>query len=215
MFDIDPSQGSQVLKAILTETFGGIVGSDYFSGYHKYMADCGVLVQFCWAHLTRDIRFLAEHTDKSLPIWGKRLLPWIGHLFATWHRAQKMSQAGFACAMDRVRRGFLKTVRRRPSRSEAQTVAERFRGQQADNYFRFLTMPGIEPTNNQTEQAIRHVVVDRHITQGSRGSRGQRWRERVWTVLATCRQQGRRVFEFCCTPINAHLWREPAPSLLP
>jgi hypothetical protein len=61
VFHIDPSRSSDVLKAILTETFGGVVGSDYFSAYHKYMADCGVLVQFCWAHLIRDIRFLAGH----------------------------------------------------------------------------------------------------------------------------------------------------------
>ena len=52
-------------------------------------------------------------------------------------------------------------------------LAERFRGGQADNYFLFLTTPGIEPTNNQTEQAIRHIVIDRHITQGTRGKRGQ------------------------------------------
>ena len=36
------------------------------------MADCGVSVQFCWAHLIRDIRFLAEHLDRSLRIWGDK-----------------------------------------------------------------------------------------------------------------------------------------------
>jgi transposase len=116
--------------------------------------------------------------------------------------------------MHRIQRGFLKVVRHVPSRAEAQTLAERFRGRQADNYFRFLTTPGIEPTNNQTEQAIRHIVIDRHITQGTRGKRGQRWCERVWTMIATCRQQSRRVFEFFCNALNAHFQQEAAPSLL-
>jgi transposase len=214
VFHIDPSRGSDVLKAILTETFGGVVGSDYFSAYHKYLADCGVLVQFCWAHLIRDIRFLAEHPDKSLARWGEKLLLWIRKLFDTWHRAEQRTQAGFARAMDRIRRGFLQAVRRPPARSEAQTLADRFRGEQADNYFLFLTTPGIEPTNNQTEQAIRHIVIDRHITQGTRGKRGQRWCERVWTVIATCRQRSRRVFEFFCDALNAHFRQEAAPSLL-
>jgi transposase len=214
VFHIDPSRGSDVLKAILTETFGGVVGSDYFSAYHKYLADCGVLVQFCWAHLIRDIRFLAEHPDQSLAGWGEKLLLWIRKLFDTWHRAEQMTQAGFAHAMDRIRRGFLQAVRRPPARSEARTLAGRFRGGQADNYFLFLTTPGIEPTNNQTEQAIRHIVIDRHITQGTRGKRGQRWCERVWTVIATCRQQSRRVFEFFCNALNAHFRQEAAPSLL-
>jgi len=214
LFHIDPSRGSQVLKAILTETFGGIVGSDYFSAYRKYMTDCERLVQFCWAHLIREIRFLAEHTAKALAGWGQKLLLWIRKLFATWHRAGQMTQAGFARAMDRIRRAFLQVIRRAPARAEAQTLADRFRGRQADNYFRFLTTPGIEPTNNQTEQAIRHIVIDRHITQGTRGSRGQRWSERVWTMIATCRQQNRRVFEFFCNAVNAHFRQEAAPSLL-
>ena len=214
VFHIDPSRSSDVLKAILTAPFGGVVGSDYFSAYHKYMVDCGVLVQFCWAHLIRDIRFLAEHTDKSLAGWGQKLLPWIRKLFDTWHRAEHRTEAGFARSMDRIRRGFLKAVRRPPWRAEAQTLADRFRGRVADNYFLFLTTPGIEPTNNQTEQAIRHIVIDRHITQGTRGQRGQRWCERVWTMIATCRQQSRRVFEFFCKAINAHFRRESAPSLL-
>jgi transposase len=214
VFHIDPSRSSDVLKAILTETFGGVIGSDYFSAYHKYLSDCGVLIQFCWAHLIRDIRFLAEHTDKALALWGHKLLGWVRKLFETWHRATQMTAAGFARAMDRIRRGFLKAVRRPPWRSEAQTLADRFHGRAADNYFLFLTMPGIEPTNNQTEQAIRHIVIDRHITQGTRSQRGQQWCQRVWTILATCRQQKRRVFEFFCHALNAHFGQEPAPSLL-
>jgi len=156
VFHIDPSRSSNVLKAILTETFGGILGSDYFNASHKHMADCGVLIQFCWAPLIRDIRFLAGHIDKSLGIWGNKLLPWVQQ----------------------------------------------------------LTTPGIEPTNNQTEQAIRHIVIDRHITQGTRGNRGQQWCQRVWTILATCRQQKRRVFEFFCQALNAHFQHKAAPSLL-
>jgi transposase len=159
VFHIDPSRSSEVLKAILTETFGGVVGSDYFSAYHKYLSDCGVLVQFCWAHLIRDIRFLAEQTDRSLQLWGRKLLLWIRKLFDTWHRAGRLTEAGFARSMDRIRRGFLQAVRRPPGRAEARTLANRFRGPAADNYFLFLTTPGIEPTNNQTEQAIRHIVI--------------------------------------------------------
>jgi transposase len=215
VFHIDPSRGSDVLKAVLTETFGGVLGSDYFSAYHKYLSDCGVLIQFCWAHLIRDIRFLAEHPDKSLQIWGHKLLRWVRQLFETWHRAAQMTAAGFVRSMDRIRREFLKAVRRPPWRAEARILADRFRGREADSYFHFLTTPGIEPTNNQTEQAIRHIVIDRHITQGTRGKRGQQWCQRVWTVLATCRQQKRRVFEFFCNALNACFRQEAAPSLLP
>jgi len=33
-------------------------------------------------------------------------------------------------------------------------------------------------------------------------------------MVATCRQQNRRVFQFFCNAINAHFRKETAPSLL-
>lgn len=214
LFHIDPSRGSQVLKDVLGETFGGVIGCDYFSAYHKYMKDAGVAMQFCMAHLIREIRFLAEHANKSLARWGDKLMLWIRKLFKTLHRRDEMTAAGFERSMGRIRKDFLKAVRRPPGVSEARTLAERFRGAKAEHYFRFLTDPRIEPTNNLTEQAIRHVVIDRRITQGTRGNAGMRWCERAWTMLATCVQQGHRVFPFLHEALLAHFAGQTAPSLL-
>jgi len=214
LFKIDRSRGSAVLKATLGETFGGVLGCDYFSAYRKYMAASGATVQFCLAHLIREVRFLAEHTDRVLARWGHKLLERLRRLFATLHRAARMTRDGFARAMERIRREFLRHVRRPPDRREARTLARRF-GTHGDSYFTFLTTPGVEPTNNLTEQAIRFVVIDRRITQGTRGDRGQRWSERIWTVLATCAQQGQSAYQFLVESITAHWSNHPPPSLLP
>jgi transposase len=84
-----------------------------------------------------------------------------------------------------------------------------------ESYFRFITTPGVEPTNNLAEQAIRFVVIDRRITQGTRGERGDRWCERIWTVMATCHQQGRSVFAYLEAAVTAWFAGDEAPSLLP
>jgi transposase len=65
------------------------------------------------------------------------------------------------------------------------------------------------------EPAIRFVVIDRKITQGTRGERGDRWCERIWTVMATCSQQGRSVFEYLEAVVTAWFAGEEGPSLLP
>jgi transposase len=215
VFHIDPSRGSEVLRAVLGETFGGVIGCDYFSAYRKYMADSGATVQFCMAHLIRDVRFLAEQTNKSVARWGEKLLDWLRKLFHTLHRKDQWTPEMFARRMEAVRRGFLRQMRHPPSWSEAWTLAARFRGREAKHYFTFLTQPGVEPTNNLTEQAIRHVVIDRRVTQGTRGDDGMRWCERAWSVLATCAQQGRRAFQFLHAALLAHFTAQPAPSLLP
>jgi len=214
LFKIDPSRSSAVLRAVLGEAFGGVLGCDYFSAYRKYMADAGAIVQFCLAHLIREVRFLAEHTDTVLARWGTKLLDQLRKLFHTLHRRAKLTAAAFTRAMDRIRREFLRVVRRPPDRREARTLAVRFR-RHGRSYFTFLTTPGVQPTNNLTEQAIRHVVIDRKITQGTRGLIGQRWCERIWTLLATCAQQGRSAFHFLVETVTAHFHQHPPPSLLP
>jgi transposase len=213
-YRIDRSRGSEVLRAVLGETFGGVLGCDCFSAYRKYMADAGATVQFCLAHLIREVRFLAENADKALRNWAHKLLSHLRKLFGTLHQRAKLSDERFAGVMDGIRRAFLRQVCRPPDRAEAHTLAERFR-QHGDSYFTFLTQPGVAPTNNLTEQAIRHVVIDRKVTQGTRGAAGQRWCERVWTLLATCAQQARSAFRFLVDSLTAHFHRQPAPSLLP
>ena len=215
VFHIDPSRGSQVLHAVLGETFGGIIGCDYFSAYRAYMKDSDAVVQFCMAHLIREIRFLAEHGNRWVAAWATKLLGWLQKLFQTLHRCDRLTEAGFARAMDRIRRGFLKIARRPPSYADAQPLAKRFRNKKmAEAYFTFLTAPNVEPTNNRTERALRPVVIDRRITQGTRGPRGRQWCERAWTVLATCRNQGRSAFEFFHQAVRAHFTQQPPPSLL-
>src|SRR5262249_32423595 len=83
------------------------------------------------------------------------------------------------------------------------------------SYFRFITEPGIGPTNNLAEPAIRFVVIDRRITQGTRGERGDRWCERIWTGMATCSQQGRSVCADREAAVTAWCAGEEVPSLRP
>jgi transposase len=97
---------------------------------------------------------------------------------------------------------------------EGQTLRDRL-AKHGEGYFRFLTTPGLEPTNNLAEQAIRFVVLDRVLTQGTRSAKGNRWCERIWTVIATCAQQGRSVFEYLHKAVVAHFHGTAVPPLLP
>ena len=76
-----------------------------------------------------------------------------------------------------------------PAESKTRNLAARF-ADYGESYLKFLTTPGLEPTNNLAEQAIRFVVIDRKVTQGSKSEKGQRWRERIWTLTATYQQRG-------------------------
>lgn len=215
LFKISPSRGSDVLVEVLGKEFDGLLGCDYFSAYRKYMRTCGVLVQFCLAHLIRDIKFLTTHPDARNKSYGNRVLEAIRALFALIHRRDQMDATRFALDLeDAGNELWGAAVWRVPNTKEAQNLANRF-DKHGDSYIRFITTPGIEPTNNLAEQAIRFVVIDRHITQGTRGETGQRWSERIWTVIATCTQQGRSVFSFLYETIAAYFQGATPPELMP
>ena len=214
LFQIDASRGSGVLEAMLGRDFAGIICADYWGAYRKYSRLFDVRVQYCMAHLIREIRFLAEHIIKKLSRWGHHLLEWLKKLFKTLHRHDKLTAKGFRHSMEQIKKGFLSRMRRPPNHPLAKKLARRFRGKAAEDYFRFLTESGVEPTNNTTERRIRPVVIDRRITQGTRGQAGMRWCERIWTILATCKKQNRNVFEFIHHTLLAHWNSTCYPDLL-
>jgi transposase len=214
MFHIDASRGSGVLETVLGQDFAGVICADYWGAYRKYARLFDVRMQYCLAHLIRDVRFLAEHTTQQLACWGKELLDWLKKLFCTLHRSDKLTAKGFARNMKHIKQGFLKRMRRPPNHPLAGKLAKRFKGKAADDYFRFLADPEVEPTNNGTERQIRHTVIDRRITQGTRGQAGMRLCERIWTTIATCKKQNRNVFDFIHQSIVAHWTHQCYPELL-
>jgi transposase len=216
LFRIDPSRGSDVLVAVLGQEFDGLLGCDYFSAYRKYMKTCGVAVQFCLAHLIRDVKFLVEHSLAANRRYGTLLLNHLRALFGIIHRRELYaSETSFRRALTAVRNRLVDdALTKLPDTAQAGNLADRF-AEHMDSYFRFITSPQIEPTNNLAEQAIRFVAIHRRLTQGTRGPRGQRWCERIWTVVTSCAQQGRSVFHFLYEAVEAFFHGRPAPSLLP
>jgi transposase len=214
LFKIDPSRGSNVLEKTLGKDFSGIVCADYWGAYRKYARLFDVPVQYCMAHLIREVRFLAEHKIKKLSRWGHNLLGWLRKLFRTLHRRDELTAKGFIRSMYKIKAGFLSRMRRPPNHPLAKKLARRFRGKASESYFRFLTEPEVEPTNNATERQIRPVVIDRRITQGTRGDAGMRWCERIWTTLATCKKQERNVFDFIHESVVAQWSGQKYPLLI-
>ena len=72
----------------------------------------------------------------------------------------------------------------------------------------------VEPTNHSAERAIRPGVLWRKGSFGSDSEAGRRFAERLLTVVATCRQQGRPLLEFLIAAGEAALQGTAAPSLL-
>lgn len=224
LFKIDKSRSSKVLIEVLGENFNGLLGCDYFSAYRKYMKDFNIVVQFCIAHLIRDIRFLISLSDTETKEYGEKLLVLIREMFLIINNSENenIGEGETQKELTKIREKILEVaINEAPSKLDknlketkkhAQAIAERFR-KFGSAYFQFITTPKISPTNNIAEQAIRFVVIDRHVTQGTRSLKGRKNCERLWTVIGTCNIQGRSAYQFIRKAVRAYFEGLPPPSL--
>jgi transposase len=214
VFHVSPSRGSVVLEDLLGKDYSGIISSDFFSAYRKFGRESKVKHQFCWSHLIREVKFFAESKIKRVSRYGTRLLDEIRTMFRMLHRRHEFKLArNWLCRMRECRESILRIVRGRvPPDKDVQNLSERLRDCQ-DDYFRFFESD-IPATNNLCEQSIRRVVIDRKITQGTRSDWGNRWCERIWSVLATCEQQGKNVLSFLQSAVRSLHEKRTTPNLL-
>jgi transposase len=138
-------------------------------------------------------------------------------MFRTLHRRDELTEQTVERRLVIARETILaKATWRVPAKNtsrEAKNMATRFR-KHGDAFFEVITTPGVDPTNNLAEQAIRFVVIDRRITQGTRSEKGRDWSECIWTAIATCQQSGRNLMQFMQQSLLAHWHGVPPPSLL-
>jgi transposase len=213
-FLIDRSRGGVALAALLGEEFAGIVGSDRWSVYSQFPAERRAL---CYAHLKRDLQALVDRGGEAESIgrWG---LAELARLFGLWHRfrAGELDRNVLQRRLIPLRARLGRLVWRgevSPDRKVAALCRALDRWWAA--LWTFARVEGVEPTNNIAERALRPAVLWRKGSFGADSAVGSRFAERLLTVVATCRQQGRRLLAFLVAAGEAELRGRPAPSLLP
>jgi transposase len=174
--------------------------------------------QVCWAHLRRDFQAMIDRDGAGTQI-GKQLLACADRLFELWYRVRDGTRR-----RSTFRRVDVPPLRRQVGEwlqsgaacacAKTASVCGEVLAVEA-SLWTFTRVPGIEPTNNAAEREVRHAVCWRKTSFGTDSEKGSRFVERILTVLASCRRQGRNVLEFLTTAVTAHRNGEPAPSLLP
>ena len=99
------------------------------------------------------------------------------------------------------------------NKTTARTCAKLLKS--AEAMWTFVRIEGLEPTNNSGERAVRHGVIYRKVSGGTKSEAGSRFVERMLTVHATLRLQGRPILPFLRAACEARLRRSAPPSLLP
>jgi transposase len=143
---------------------------------------------------------------------GGRKAPWLPDRFRAGECDRKELQRRLIPLQARLGR-LLRHGQANPDRKAAALCRELSKWWPA--LWTFARVEGVEPTNNVAERALRPAVLWRKGSFGSDSQAGSRFAERLLTVVASCRQQGRPVLEFLVAAGEAAALRSsPPPSLL-
>lgn len=212
VFLVRPRRDLASAQALLGANFAGVLGCDRYGAYRRVQRR-----QLCWAHLDRDWQALIDRGGTSKRV-GRQLAHLTDKLFHLWHRVRDgtLHRVLFQLDMQPIRRAVADCLRhgaRCAHPRTAGTCADILA--QEDALWTFVDVPGVEPTNNAAERVLRQAVLWRKKSFGTRGNKGSRFVERLLTVVASCRLQGRNVLDYLTTACVAALTPQPAPSLLP
>ena len=217
VFLIVRSRSAEMAKALLGESFSGFLVSDRYCGY-LWVND--ERRQFCWAHILRALQGIIDRGGTGART-GKQLLTTAIGCFREWYRVRDgtRSLASFQ-ELVRLPWGYIDSFEdglRRGALSEDPKVARFCREllSKKECLWRFVDVPGIEPTNNRAERSLRHAVLWRRSSFGTQSERGSRYVERMLTTVETLRLQKRPVLAFLMDALRAHRLGLAAPSLLP
>jgi transposase len=202
------------LKALLGESFQGIITSDRFK---SYLALAVERRQACWAHLKRNWQAFSER-DGPVGEWGKQAITQIEKLFDFWHQFKegKWDRTALQVKMEPVQtelRRLLEEGQELPL-EKAHTFCQNVLALWPA-LWRFLEVEGLEPTNNAAERALRHAVLWRKGCFGTQSDTGTQFVARILTVVETCRQQKLHVLTFLTEAVQAYISGQPAPVLFP
>jgi transposase len=214
VFLVLATRGKAGAQTLLGASFAGIVGSDRWSGYTWVVP---ARRQVCWAHLVRDFAAFVERGGEAARV-GQALLAVSAQIFGLWARVRDgtLPRAAFVAAMAPLQTQVETLL------AEGTTLEHAKTRRACHNILKlvpalwtFVTVAGVEPTNNAAERALRRAVVWRRRSFGTQSADGSRFAERLLTVVTTLRQQERDVLDYLTAACTAALQGQPAPALLP
>ena len=77
----------------------------------------------------------------------------------------------------------------------------------------FVADPSLPPTNNDAERALRHAVIARRLSFGTRTDEGSRFYAAGLSVIETCRARGINAWAYACSLIASARAGMPHPVI--
>ena len=182
------SRKKEVFLELVTEAFLGWLISDGYRAYRSHEKR-----QRCLAHLIRKAIALAEGVNEDAAQFGAWLLKELRRLIQTIADGGEEATRRCYPILARLKRACL-LGEDGPTKTMRALAREILNDWEA--VVAFVKHPDVPPTNNEAERALRHAVISRRISYGTRTSEGSRAYSALLSVIETCRLRNLNPWEY-------------------
>jgi len=190
------TRAGAMVDEVLGEDFGGVLVSDGYTAYNHLLCPH----QRCWVHALRDLHELkARYPDDA------KLARWVGRIHQLYqaataypgpdrqptHAERVQAQRRFQQRLHTLIAPYLDDPAH--LRHRVSGYLERYRWE----WFTFVAYPEAPSDNNAAERSLRHLVVTRKISGGTRSSKGTATKMALATLFGTWQARGLNPFSAC------------------
>lgn len=201
-------------KLLLSGKFKGIVMSDGWIVYREYANRLR-----CWAHLIRKARGLSESSDLVVATAGLEILSLFNTfkdaIYAARNQGELEYSFGTLAKQYEIEIEQLKALceAHQDSSHEKLRAFARELLNDWDIIVRQINEPSLPLTNNEAERILRHWVIDRRLSYGTRTPEGTRSFTLLASVIETCRIRGASAWDYLTNVISAARKEREPPAL--
>jgi hypothetical protein len=199
------SRRKEELTALIGEAFLGWLVSDGYGAYRDHPRR-----QRCLAHLIRKGLALAEGWYGAGCGFGRDLVRDLRRLIERVHDGEGADTPAVKRLMARIQWNC------QCNRDEVEKKVRELAGEILNDWdavVAFVFDPNLPPTNNDAERALRHAVIARRISFGTRTDEGSRFYAAALSVIDTCRRRGVETWDYACGLIAAARAGRPWPAI--
>lgn len=203
------SRAAEMLERVLGETFKGWLMSDGYSAYRRFSKRLR-----CWAHLERKAKGLSESLDKEAKAFGEKVLEIIKILQNSVYRAREGPCNDIMKENDRflLELKYLCLKHSDSSHEKTGALAREFL-YDWEAIFVVVSHPDLPLTNNEAERMLRHWVIARRLSHGTRTPEGSMSFTLLASVIETCRKRKANPWIYLAQVVQERRKGNLAPSL--
>jgi transposase len=167
---------------------GMVLVVDRHSAFRTLAHKAGYLLQLCWSHILEDSKELKETFGAE----GKYVHTNLKRIFAL---AKGLNHRATSEQLEQLQGEILQLTYGHYKHSIVRRFVRNLAYRDLDNLFRFTTDVSIDPTNNISERELRHLVMIRRISHGSRSRRGANVTAHLTSIIQTLKLRKENIVE--------------------